>query len=168
MTSELVKPRLDVCGHRERLIADRDGVDDPGAPNGRPLLGLKGTISERELHTIRSRLTAGLLAKAERGELALPLPVGLVRDASGVVTKTPDREAQARIALVFDTFLQRRTAVRVVRTLHERGLAITSVKVVEKRASEEGAIGQAAKGGSFAGSASIDGGVSSAIPSICM
>jgi len=117
-------PLLDVCGHRECLIADRDGVYDPGTPNGRLLLGLKGTISELELHTIRSRLTAGLLAKAERGELALPLPVGLVRDAAGVVTKTPDREVQARIALVFDTFLQRRTAVRVVRTLHERGLAL--------------------------------------------
>ena len=117
-------PLLDVCGHRECLIADRDGVYDPGTPNGRLLLGLKGTISELELHTIRSRLTAGLLAKAERGELALALPVGLVRDASGVVTKTPDREVQARIALVFDTFLQRRTAVRVVRTLHERGLAL--------------------------------------------
>src|SRR4029079_18851816 len=60
----------------------------------------------------------------ERGELALPLPVGLVRDASGVVTKTPDREVQARIALVFEIFLQRRTDVRVVRTLHERGLAL--------------------------------------------
>src|SRR6478609_8320361 len=117
-------PLLDVCGHRECLIADREGVYDPGTPNGRLLLGLKGTISELELHTIRSRLTAGLLAKAERGELALALPVGLVRDASGVVTKTPDREVQARIALVFDIFLQRRTAVRVVRTLHERGLAL--------------------------------------------
>ena len=113
-------PLLDVCGHRECLIADRDGVYDPGTPNGRLLLGLKGTISELELHTIRSRLTAGLLAKAERGELALTLPVGFVRDVSGVVTKTPDLEVQARIALVFDTFLKRRTAVRVVRTLHER------------------------------------------------
>src|SRR3954454_10518174 len=117
-------PLLDICGLRACLIADRDGVYDPGSANGRLLLGLKGTISELELHTIRSRLTAGLLAKAERGELALALPVGLVRDASGVVTKTPDREVQARIALVFDTFLQRRTAVRVVRTLHERGLAL--------------------------------------------
>ena len=117
-------PLLDVCGHRECLIADRDGVYDPGTPNGRLLLGLKGTISELELHTIRSRLTAGLLAKAERGELALTLPVGFVRDVSGVVTKTPDLEVQARIALVFDTFLKRRTAVRVVRTLHERGLSL--------------------------------------------
>ncbi|UEM17744.1 recombinase family protein [Bradyrhizobium barranii subsp. barranii] len=56
-------------------MADRDGVYDPGTPNGRLLLGLKGSISELELHTIRSRLTAGLLAKAERGELAVMLPI---------------------------------------------------------------------------------------------
>ena len=53
-------PLLDICGLRNCLIADRDGVYDPGSPNGRLLLGLKGTISELELHTIRSRLTAGL------------------------------------------------------------------------------------------------------------
>jgi DNA invertase Pin-like site-specific DNA recombinase len=117
-------PLLDVCGHRQCLIADRDGVYDPGTPNGRLLLGLKGTISELELHTIRSRLTTGLLAKAERGDLALSLPIGLVRDPSGVVVKTPDREVQARIELVFDTFMKRRTAVKVVRTLHERGLSL--------------------------------------------
>ncbi len=117
-------PLLDVCGHRECLIADRDGTYDPGSPNGRLLLGLKGTISELELHTIRSRLTAGLLAKAERGELALQLPVGLVRDPSGVVTKDADLEIQGRIVLVFDTFLKRRTAVKVVRTLHQHGLGL--------------------------------------------
>lgn len=54
-------PLLDICGLRGCLIADRDGVYDPGSANGRLLLGLKGTISELELHTIRSRLTAGLL-----------------------------------------------------------------------------------------------------------
>lgn len=76
-------PLLDVCGHRRCLIADRDGVYDPGTANGRLLLGLKGAISELELHTLRGRLTAGLLAKAARGDLALMLPVGLVRDPSG-------------------------------------------------------------------------------------
>src|SRR3954465_2579414 len=59
-------PLLDVCGHRRCLIADRDGVYDAGSANGRLLLGLKGTISELELHTLRGRLTAGLLAKAAR------------------------------------------------------------------------------------------------------
>jgi DNA invertase Pin-like site-specific DNA recombinase len=65
---------------------------DAGLPDGRLLLGLKGTISELELHTIRGRLTAGLLSKAHRGELALHLPAGLVRDPSGVVTKDPNQE----------------------------------------------------------------------------
>jgi DNA invertase Pin-like site-specific DNA recombinase len=102
-------PLLDVCGHRAY---------------GRLLLGLKGTISELELHTIRGRLTAGLLAKAERGELALQLPTGLVRDSSGVVTKDPNREVQERIALVFERFLIVHTAVKVTRTLAARGLAL--------------------------------------------
>ncbi|GLR92097.1 recombinase family protein [Bradyrhizobium iriomotense] len=82
-------PLLDVCGHRRCLIADRDGVYDPGTPNGRLLLGLQGTISELELHTIRSRMTTGRMAKAERGDLVVQLPAGLVRDPSGVVTKEP-------------------------------------------------------------------------------
>src|SRR5882757_8340221 len=93
-------PLLDICGLRGCLIADRDGVYDPGSANGRLLLGLKGTISELELHTIRSRLTAGLLAKAERGDLALQLPAGLVRDPSGVVTKDPNTEVCERLELV--------------------------------------------------------------------
>src|SRR6266446_9191072 len=108
-------PLLDVCGHRECLIADRDGTYDPGSPNGRLLLGLKGTISELELHTIRSRMTAGLLAKAERGDLALQLPAGLVRDPSGVVTKDPNIEVQERLLLLFETFLKVRTAAQVMR-----------------------------------------------------
>src|SRR6516165_6691089 len=90
-------PLLDICGLRGCLIADRDGVYDPGSPNGRLLLGLKGSISELELHTIRSRLTSGLLAKAERGELALGLPIGLMRDPSGIVIKDPDLAVQERI-----------------------------------------------------------------------
>ncbi len=117
-------PLLDVCGHRQCLIADRDGVYDAGSANGRLLLGLKGTISELELHTLRGRLTAGLLAKAARGELALQLPIGLVRDASGVVIKDPDQEIQVRIALVFATFLEVRTAMAVMRTLQARGLTL--------------------------------------------
>src|ERR671913_2301989 len=117
-------PLLDVCAHRDCLIADRDGVYDAGSANGRLLLGLKGTISELELHTLRGRLTAGLLAKAARGELALQLPIGLVRDASGLVAKDPDREIQGRITLVFATFLQVRTAMAVVRTLQARGLTL--------------------------------------------
>ncbi|MDX8503141.1 recombinase family protein [Mesorhizobium sp. VK4C] len=115
-------PLLDICGLRDCLIADRDGVYDPGSANGRLLLGLKGTISELELHTIRSRLTAGLLAKAERGELALSLPIGLMRDPSGVVVKDPDLAVQERLELVFQMFLKFRTVAKVMRLLNGRGL----------------------------------------------
>ncbi len=67
-------PLLDLCGYKGCLIADRDGVYDPSSTNGRLLLGLKGQLSELELHTLRARMTAGLIQKAQRGALALPLP----------------------------------------------------------------------------------------------
>lgn len=117
-------PLLDLCGYKQCLIADRDGVHDPRSPNGRLLLGLKGQISEMELHTLRLRLTAGLLNKAERGNLALTLPVGLVRMLDGVVVKEPNREAQDRITLLFDSFLEQRSAAQVVRTWRQQGLTL--------------------------------------------
>jgi DNA invertase Pin-like site-specific DNA recombinase len=106
-------PLLDICGYKGCLIADRDGIYDPATPNGRLLLGLKGTLSEMERHTIRVRLTAGLLHKAERGDLALTLPIGFVRDQCGKVQKTPDLEVQQRIELIFATFLRVHTASKV-------------------------------------------------------
>ena len=117
-------PLLDLCGYKGCLIADRDGVYDPGSANGRLLLGLKGQISELELHTIRARLTAGILSKAQRGELALTLPIGLVRDELGVVHKDPNQEVQARIDLVFQTFMQLRSACKVLRMLNEQELLL--------------------------------------------
>jgi DNA invertase Pin-like site-specific DNA recombinase len=117
-------PLLDLCGYRQCLIGDRDGVYDPGSANGRLLLGLKGTISEVELHTLRGRLTAGLLSKAERGELALLLPVGLVRGPQGVVTKHPDREVQERIGLVFTAFLELGSIGKLLRCFRDHGLAV--------------------------------------------
>jgi len=115
---------LDLCGYRDCLIADRDGVYDPGSVNGRLLLGLKGTISELELHTLRIRLTAGILSKAQRGELALTLPTGLIRDPSGQVFKHPNLEVQSRLELIFDTFLKQKSASKVVRFLKDRDLTI--------------------------------------------
>lgn len=117
-------PLLDLCGYKRCLIADREGVYDPASVNGRLLLGLKGTLSEMELHTIRERLTAGLLNKAERGELALRLPTGLVRDPSGVVHKDPNREVQDRLDLVFTTFLRVRAASRVLEFLNAQQLLL--------------------------------------------
>jgi DNA invertase Pin-like site-specific DNA recombinase len=115
-------PLLDICGYRHCLIADRDGVYDPASTNGRLLLGLKGQLSEFELHTIRSRLTAGLLNKAQRGELALRLPIGLLRQPDGQVVKDPNLEVQQRIELVFSTFLRVKSACKVLRFFNEQQL----------------------------------------------
>jgi DNA invertase Pin-like site-specific DNA recombinase len=115
-------PLLDVCGYQHCLIADSDGIYDPGSTNGRLLLGLKGQLSELELHTIRARMTAGLLNKASRGELALALPVGLERDAGGKVHKSANREVQERIELVFNSFLRLKSASQVLRLLNAQAL----------------------------------------------
>jgi len=76
---------LDLCSLRQCLVGDQDGIYDPATANGRLILGLKGMIAELELHTIRARLRAGVVSKAERGELAIALPTGLVRDRKSVV-----------------------------------------------------------------------------------
>lgn len=115
---------LDLCGRADCLIADRDGVYDPTSINGRLLLGLKGQISELELHTIRARLTAGLLSKAARGELALKLPTGLVRLESGQVVKHPDCEVWQRIDLVFHTLLEKKSLAQAVRWFLSKDLKI--------------------------------------------
>jgi DNA invertase Pin-like site-specific DNA recombinase len=117
-------PLLDICGFKGGLIADRDGVSDPATQNGRLLLGLKGTLSEMELQTIRARLTTGLLNKAARGELALALPIGLTRDAFGRVEKTPDQAVQQCIELIFQTFLRGRTASKVLQSCNTHELKV--------------------------------------------
>ncbi len=117
-------PLLDICGYKGCLIADNDGIYDPGTSNGRLLLGLKGQISEMELHTLKSRLTAGLVNKAKRGELALSLPVGLIRDEQGVVYKDPNQEVRDRLDLVFTTFLRLGSASKTLRYFNEQELKI--------------------------------------------
>ncbi len=117
-------PLLDICSYKSCLIADRDGIYDPGSANGRLVLGIKGQLSELELHTIRGRMWPGLLNKAQRGELALRLPVGLVRDAQGRVVKDPNQEVQNRIGLVFHTFLRVKSAGKTLRFFSEQGLKL--------------------------------------------
>jgi DNA invertase Pin-like site-specific DNA recombinase len=107
-------PLLALWGAKGCLIADGDGMYAPTTVNGRLLLGLPGTLSEWERHTMKARLTAGLLHKAQRGALALQLPTGLVRNGQGKVHKMPNQEAQARLSLVFETFLPCRSASKVV------------------------------------------------------
>lgn len=115
---------LDLCGHTGCLIADRDGVYDPASVNGRLLLGLKGAISELELHTLRGRLTAGILSKAQRGELRLTLPTGLVRLDDDRVLLHPDQEVRDRLALVFATLLEKKSLAKVVQHFRRHGLTI--------------------------------------------
>jgi len=95
---------LELCALSGTLLGDPDGIYDPADHNDRLLLGLKGTISEAELHLIKQRMWTGRLAKARRGELAVPLPAGYVRRPSGEVALDPDEQAQAVIRLVFDLF----------------------------------------------------------------
>lgn len=117
-------PLLDVCGIRSCLIGDRDGIYDPGTPNGRLLLGLKGQISEMELHTLKGRLTAGLINKAKRGELVMKLPAGFIRDKLDNVFKDPNLEVQGRIQLIFDTFLKLKSASQVLVHFNKNELTI--------------------------------------------
>jgi DNA invertase Pin-like site-specific DNA recombinase len=95
---------LELCALSGTLLGDLDGVYDPAEHNDRLLLGLKGTISEAELHLIKQRMWTGRLAKARRGELAVPLPSGFVRRPSGEVALDPDEQVQAVVRLVFDLF----------------------------------------------------------------
>jgi DNA invertase Pin-like site-specific DNA recombinase len=115
---------LDLCGHTACLIADRDGVYDPGSVNGRLLLVLKGAIAELELHTLHGRLTAGILSKAELGELALTLPTGLARRDDGCVQKHPDQEVTDRLSLVFGTLLEKKSLAKVLRHFRHNNLAL--------------------------------------------
>lgn len=108
---------LEVCGLFDTLIGDLDGVYDPTHYNDRLLLGLKGTMSEAELHVLKQRMLVGKQAKAQRGELGMPVPMGYVRRPSGEVIKDPDEQVQATIALVFDQFERQGTLNGVLQFL---------------------------------------------------
>jgi len=95
---------LELCALSGALLGDLDGVYDPAEHNDRLLLGLKGTISEAELHLIRQRMWSGRVAKARRGELAVPLPAGFARRPSGEVVLDPDEQVRSVVRLVFDLF----------------------------------------------------------------
>jgi DNA invertase Pin-like site-specific DNA recombinase len=95
---------LEVCALFRTLIGDADGIYDPASHNDRLLLGLKGTMSEAELYVLKQRMLEGKKAKARRGELRIPPPMGYVRRPSGEVIKEPDEQAQSTIKLLFDLF----------------------------------------------------------------
>jgi len=113
---------LEICALADTLILDEDGIYDPSAFNDRLLLGLKGTMSEAELHVMQARMRGGVLNKARRGELALPLPVGLIYNPGGQVILDPDKQVQQSMQLLFATFRRTGTACATVRSFREQGL----------------------------------------------
>ncbi|MDE0025407.1 MAG: recombinase family protein [Spirochaetaceae bacterium] len=113
---------LEICALSETLILDEDGVYDPGDFNDRLLLGLKGTMSEAELHVMRLRLRGGILNAARRGELRIALPAGLVYDPLGQVVLDPDAQVRHSVRLLFDTFTRTGSANATVRHFNERKL----------------------------------------------
>jgi DNA invertase Pin-like site-specific DNA recombinase len=116
---------LDLCALCDTLIADGDGLYHPADYNDRLVLGLKGTMSEAELHLIRSRLTAGLRHKAAKGELRQGLPVGFDYDPdTGEVQMTADEAVQEAIATVFRRFDELASARQVLLSLLEDGLQL--------------------------------------------
>jgi DNA invertase Pin-like site-specific DNA recombinase len=114
---------LDLCGVTHTLIGDADGIYHPGLFNDRLVLGLKGTMSEAELHVLRARLLGGIRNKAARGELHRGLPVGLVRgEADGEVLLHPDESVRAAIRAVFERFAEMGSARRVWLWFRSQGL----------------------------------------------
>jgi DNA invertase Pin-like site-specific DNA recombinase len=105
---------LEICALSGTLICDEDGLYDPADFNDRLLLGLKGTMSEAELHMIRARLIGGQRSKARRGELRIPLPVGLAYDPAGQIVLDPDQAVRDAVAHLFAVFAQTGSARAVV------------------------------------------------------
>lgn len=113
---------IELCALTATLILDEDGIYDPAGFNDRLLLGLKGTMSEAELHILKARMRGGQLNKARRGELEMGPPVGLVYRTDGTIGLDPDAQVQRAIRLVFETFERTGSAVQTVRFFREQGL----------------------------------------------
>jgi DNA invertase Pin-like site-specific DNA recombinase len=115
---------VEICVVTQTLLADESAVYHPRDPNDRLLLGLKGTISEADLFTLRSRLNEGRLNKTRRGELTQVLPVGYVRSEVGAAVKDPDRQVQERLTYIFRLFDRHKVARQVLVQLVKEKLQI--------------------------------------------
>jgi DNA invertase Pin-like site-specific DNA recombinase len=113
---------LELCAMTATLICDEDGLYDPRQFNDRLLLGMKGQMSEAELHFIKARLRGGVLSKARRGELITPLPVGLVHDGAGRVILDPDTAVRKAVEHLFATFAATGSATACVKAFRAAGL----------------------------------------------
>jgi DNA invertase Pin-like site-specific DNA recombinase len=113
---------LEICALTDTLILDEDGVYDPAHFNDRLLLGLKGTMSEAELHVIRARLQGGILNKARRGELQSPLPVGFIYNSVSAPILDSDKQVQESIRCFFETFQRVGSALATIKAFRQQGL----------------------------------------------
>jgi DNA invertase Pin-like site-specific DNA recombinase len=113
----------EICAMTGTLICDEDGLYDPRAFNDRLLLGLKGTMAESELHFIRARLQGGIISRARRGELVMPLPIGLAYDPAGHVILDPDAAIQGAVRHLLATFEATGSATAVVKAFRTAGLS---------------------------------------------
>src|SRR5687767_11076440 len=113
---------IELCSLTGTLILDEDGIYDPAAFNDRLLLGLKGELSQAELHVLKARMRGGVLNKARRGELEMGPPVGLIYRSDATITIDPDQEIRAALRLVFDTFERTGSALQTVRLFRDQGL----------------------------------------------
>jgi len=113
---------LEICALTDTLILDEDGVYDPAHFNDRLLLGLKGTMSEAELHVLRARLQGGIRNKARRGELFVRPPIGFVYSADGKLVKDPDQQVQQSVRVLFETFRRTGSAMATVKFFAGQGL----------------------------------------------
>src|SRR5256886_6118668 len=115
---------LELCALFHTLIADLDGIYDPGQYNDRLLLGLKGTMSEAELHILKQRMHQGRLSKAQRGELQFALPIGYIWSPTGEIQFDPDEQVQQVVRLIFRTFEELGTLGRLVRYLAQHQIQL--------------------------------------------
>jgi DNA invertase Pin-like site-specific DNA recombinase len=115
---------IEICGISGTLIADESAVYNPREPNDRLLLGVKGTLSEAELFTLRTRLYEGRWNKARKGMLRFPLPAGYVLAADGEWVLDPDTQVRERLSYVFDSFRRFGVVRAVVRDLRRQGLEL--------------------------------------------
>jgi DNA invertase Pin-like site-specific DNA recombinase len=128
---------LEICALAETLILDEDGIYDPSHFNDRLLLGLKGTMSEAELHVLRARLIGGSLNKARRGELWIRPPIGLVYEDRGRrLVLDPDAQIHGAVRLLFETFRRTGSAEQVVRHFAREGILFPRRLTTGPRAGE--------------------------------
>jgi DNA invertase Pin-like site-specific DNA recombinase len=117
---------LEICALANTLILDEDGIYDPASFNDRLLLGLKGTMSEAELHVLKARLRGGILNKVRRGEYRCSLPTGFAYDEAGNVVLDPDAQIRQTIAYFFETFSRVGSACQTVKVFRKEGLCFPS------------------------------------------